>query len=107
MYDIEFILGLGKAFSLVIAMVFIEGIVSSKPGKKATYWGLVLPVVMTGLSFIVYFASKLFAYFCFLIVPTILCWFIFFMCQRAVRNGTALSLQLEDEEDEDLHRNKY
>ena len=94
MWNIEFILALGKALSLVLCMVFIEGIVASRPTGKVI--GLILPILMLVLSVWVFFMWKNAIYFILVFVPAALCWFIYYICRRSIKNGTALCL-IEEE----------
>lgn len=96
MWDVEFILAVGKASSIVIAMVFIEGIVSSRPNSSSKWIGIILPVIMTFVSVWVYVTWNDFTYFLFVFGPALLCWFIYFICQRSLKNGTAVSLNEEE-----------
>lgn len=94
MWDVEFFLALGKVISLVLCMVFIEGIVASRPNGKGT--GLILPILMLVLSIWVFFMWKNAIYFILVFVPAALCWFIYYICRRSIKNGTALSLNEEE-----------
>jgi len=94
MWDIEFILDVGRVISLVLCMVFIEGVVASRPNLR--WSGLILPIIMTLLSVWVYFTWKNWIYFILVFGPALLCWFIYFMCRRSIKNGTALSLREEE-----------
>ncbi len=94
MWNVEFFLALGKVISLVLCMVFIEGVVASRP--KGKWIGMILPVLMLLLSVWVFFTWKNTLYFIFVFAPALLCWFIYYICRRSIKNGTALSLQ-EDE----------
>ncbi|WP_313528688.1 hypothetical protein [Anaerotignum sp.] len=96
MWDIEFFLALGKVLSLVLCMVFIEGVVASRPNPNAKWTGLILPVIMVLLSIWVYFTWKNWIYFILVFGPALLCWFIYYVCRRSIKNGTALSLQEEE-----------
>jgi len=98
--DMELILGLGKFISLVSCMVFIEGLAASRPTKKATYYGLILPIIMTAVTIGTHMVWREWIYTVLVLVPSILCWTIYYFCRRSIRNGTALSLQ-EDEFFED------
>ena len=94
MWDIEFILAVGKVISLVLCMVFIEGVVASRPNGK---WpGVILPIIMVLLSIWVYLTWKNWIYFVLLFGPALLCWFIYYICRRSIKNGTALSLSEEE-----------
>lgn len=95
MWDMDFILALGKTISLVVCMIFIEGVIASRP--KAQYTGLILPVLMLLLSVWVYATWHNWIYFIMVFGPALLCWFIYYICRRSLRNGSALTLQ-EDEE---------
>ncbi|KXL54144.1 hypothetical protein CLNEO_02420 [Anaerotignum neopropionicum] len=95
MWDIDFILGVGKLISLVLCMVFIEGVVASRPNGKWT--GLLLPVIMVMLSIWVFLTWKNFTYFILVFCPALLCCFIFYICRRSIKNGTALSLNQDEE----------
>lgn len=98
--DLDFILALGKTLSLVVAMVFGEGIIASK--QKGGKIGLILPVCMVALALAVYFIWKEWSYFWFVLLPTILCWAIYFACRWSVRNGTGIPDVLYEEENETL-----
>lgn len=94
MWDIEFILGVGKLISLVLCMVFIEGVVASRPNGK--WSGMLLPIFMVLLSVWVFFTWKNLVYFILVLIPAILCCFIYHICRRSIKNGTALSLNQEE-----------
>ncbi len=94
MWDIEFILGLGKLISLVVCMVFIEGVVASRANGKWT--GLILPIVMVLLSIWILLTWKNWIYFILVFSPALLSWFIFYICRRSIKNGTALGLNQEE-----------
>lgn len=94
MWDIEFILAIGKVISLVLCMVFIEGVVASRLNGKWT--GMVLPMIMVLLSVWVLATWRNGIYFILVFAPALLCWFIYFMCRRSIKNGTALCLQEEE-----------
>lgn len=94
MWDIEFFLAVGKVISLVVCMVFIEGIVASRPNGKWT--GIILPVLMLVLSFWVFYMWENAIYFILVLVPALLCCFIYYFCRRSIKNGTALSLSEEE-----------
>lgn len=95
--DIDFILGIGKCLSLVICMVFIEGVVASRVNAK--WYGLILPTLITVLSLWIFAVWGNFIYFILVFGPALLCWFIYFMCRRSIKNGTALTM-IDDEEQE-------
>ncbi len=69
MWDIEFCLAVGKVISLVVCMVFIEGVVASRPNGKWT--GAILPVFMLLLSFWVFFMWKNAIYFILVLAPSL------------------------------------
>lgn len=94
--DIDFILGIGKYISLIGCMVFIEGIVASRLNAK--WLGIILPCMLMVLSLWIFVMWKNFVYFSLVFAPAMLGWFIYFMCRRSIRNGTALTL-CEDEEE--------
>lgn len=94
MWDIEFILALGKVLSLVLCMVFIEGVVASRPNGKWT--GVILPIIMMLLSIWVYFTWKNWIYFILVFGPALLCFFIYYICRRSIKIGTALTLSEEE-----------
>lgn len=94
MWDVEFILGIGKLISLVLCMVFIEGVIASRPNGK--WLGILLPIFMVLLSVWVLFTWKNFVYFILVFAPALLCCFIYHICRRAIKNGTALSLSQEE-----------
>lgn len=93
MWNVEFFLALGKVLSLVLCMVFIEGVVASRTNGKLT--GLILPALMVLLSVWVYSTWKNWIYFILVFGPALLCWFIYFICRRSIKNGTALQLEEE------------
>ena len=95
MFNIDFFLALGKVISLVLCMVFIEGVVASRLNGKWT--GMILPVIMLVLSVWVFFMWKNAIYFALVFAPALLSWFIYYICRRSIKNGTALSC-MEDEE---------
>lgn len=94
MLNIDFFLALGKVISLVLCMVFIEGVVASRPNGKWT--GIILPVFMLVLSIWVLFMWKNAIYFILAFAPAVLCWFIYYICRRSIKNGTALNLKEEE-----------
>ena len=94
MWDIEFILGVGKLLSLVVCMVFIEGVVASRPNGKM--FGLILPIFMLLLSIWTLATWKNWVYFILVFSPALLSWFIFYICRRSIKNGTALGLNQEE-----------
>lgn len=94
MWDIEFILALGKVLSLVLCMVFIEGVVASRPNGRWT--GVILPIIMMLLSIWVYFTWKNWIYFILVFGPALLCCFIYYICRRSIKTGTALTLSEEE-----------
>jgi hypothetical protein len=94
MWDIEFILGVGKLISLVVCMVFIEGVVASRPNGK--WIGLILPIIMVLLSIWILLTWKNWVYFILVFSPALLSWFIFYVCRRSIKNGTALGLNQEE-----------
>ncbi|MDD3393525.1 MAG: hypothetical protein EOM28_07340 [Clostridia bacterium] len=94
MWDIEFILAIGKVISLILCMVFIEGVVASRLNGKWT--GMLLPTIMVLLSVWVLATWRNGIYFLLVLAPALLCWFIYFMCRRSIKNGTALCLQEEE-----------
>ena len=87
-FDIDFMLELGKTLSLLFVIIFIEG-----DGK----WpGLLFASFIGVISIIVWAVSRSFQYFLFMLVPTAICFFVYYISRRNVAKG--LGYHPEEEE---------
>lgn len=92
--DIDFILAVGKTLSMLIVLVFIEGVISARPNGK---WpGLAFAVLIAAVSVAVGLFSHSFAYFLFMLVPTTLCFLAYFVTRRNVAKGLAHNPEEEE-----------
>lgn len=95
-FNIDFILDLGKTLSLLLVMVFIEGVISGRPDGK---WpGLIFASFIAVVSVGVWLVSGSFQYFLFMMVPTALCFFVYFISRRNVAKGRGFHPEEEEEE---------
>lgn len=94
--DIDFILGMGKVLSLLMVIVFIEGVVSGRPDGK---WpGFLFASLIAVISVAVGLISHSFQYFMFMMVPTALCFFVYYVSRRNVARGGGFHPEEEEEE---------
>ncbi len=93
-FDIDFMLELGKTLSLLFVIIFIEGVISGRPDGK---WpGLLFASFIGVISIIVWAVSRSFQYFLFMLVPTAICFFVYYISRRNVAKG--LGYHPEEEE---------
>lgn len=94
--DIEFILSLGKTLSLLLVMVFVEGVISGRPDGK---WpGLIFASFIALVSVFVWVISGSFQYFLFMMVPTGLCFLVYYVSRRNVAKGRGYHAEEEEED---------
>lgn len=84
-FDIEFILALGKTLSLLFVIIFVEGVISGRPDGK---WpGLVFASFIAAVSIVVGLVTRSYQYFLIMMVPTALCFLVYYVSRRNVAKG--------------------
>lgn len=93
-FNIDFLLEFGKTLSLLFVIIFVEGVISGRPDGK---WpGLFFASFIALVSVVVWLVSRSFQYFLIMMVPTALCFFVYYISRRNVAKG--LGYHPEDEE---------
>ena len=81
----DFLLEFGKTLSLLFVIIFVEGVISGRQDGK---WpGLVFAIFIALVSVAVGLISRSVLYFLFMMVPTGLCFFVYYISRRNVANG--------------------
>ena len=83
--DMEFFMEIGKTLSLLFVMIFFEGVIS---GRKNGKWpGFLFATMIFVISIIVGVVNHSGLYFLFMMVPTAICYFVYFVSRRNVARG--------------------
>lgn len=96
-FDIDFLLEIGKTLSLLFVIIFVEGVVSGRPDGKVP--GLLFACFMALVSVAVWVVSGSLQYFLFMLVPTALCFLVYYVSRRNVAKGLGYHPEEFDEKD--------
>ena len=82
----DFIVALGHALSLLVLVVFTEGVIAMRQSAKWT--GLILPFILTIIAVVLLFVEKV--YFGYMMLPVVLAFATYFFSRSLVekRNKT-------------------
>lgn len=92
--NLDFIFDVGQTLSLLFVIIFIEGVISGRP--KGKWPGFLFACGMALITVIVGLVSKNFSYVLIMMVPTGLCFLVYFVSRRNVALGKGYRPEEED-----------
>lgn len=78
--DMDFIVALGHALSLLVLVIFTEGVIAMRQNAKWT--GLILPFILLGIAVALIFVEKV--YFGYMMIPVVLSFATYFFSRNLV-----------------------